>query len=268
MPLIHVNGVQLYFEDTGSGDETIVFSHGLLWDTRLFDAQVAALRSRFRCIRYDHRGQGRSEVPTTRAIDVETLYEDAVALLAALGVTRCHFAGLSMGGFVALRLALRRPELVRSLILISTSADPEPREHVPLFWLFGQVARFGGSRLAAPFALPFLFGPTFLDDPRRSHERSEWRRRLVANRRDIYRAIIGVIRRKGVYEQIDRITVPTLILVGEEDVSTDPGKAERLHARIPGSTLIRIPRAGHTLTVEASAAVNQALWQFLVSDAD
>jgi pimeloyl-ACP methyl ester carboxylesterase len=265
MPHVQVNGVQLYYEDTGSGDETILFSHGLLWDTRLFDNQVTALSARYRCVSYDHRGQGRSDYPRVATIDMETVYTDAVALIEKLGLGRCHIAGLSMGGFVAMRMALRRPELVRSLVLMATTPDPESPEKVFPYWFFGQVARFGGMWLASRYAMHLLFGVTFRNDPNRTAERLEWYRRLRSNRRTIFRAVNGVVRRKGVYDEIDRIAVPTLILVGEEDTATYPIKSDRLHERIPGSVLVRIPNAGHTFTVEAPQITNRAMREFLDS---
>ena len=120
MPKIKVNGVELYYEDTGGiGKEVIVFSHGLLLNCRMFDAQVAALSGRFRCITYDHRGQGQSEA-TTSGYDMETVYEDAAQLLRALDAVPCHFVGVSMGGFVGIRIAARQPKLLQSLTLIET----------------------------------------------------------------------------------------------------------------------------------------------------
>jgi pimeloyl-ACP methyl ester carboxylesterase len=263
MPTVRVNGIELYYEDTGGGAETIVFSHGLLWNTQLFDYQVAALKGRYRCIAYDHRGQGRSEVPHVSAIPVETLYDDGVALLEKLGITKCHFAGLSLGSFVAQRLALRRPDLLHSIILMASSAEPEVRSKLLAYWFFGQVARFGGLWFAAQYAMPILFGPTFRRDPARVAERQEWFRRLLANKPDIYRAVNGNCIRGGIADQIAKIDVPTLILVGEEDIATKPVKAERLHAAIHGSILKRIPHAGHTLTVEQPEAVNRAIIEFL-----
>jgi pimeloyl-ACP methyl ester carboxylesterase len=265
MPYVQVNGVQLYYEDTSSGDETMLFSHGLLWDTRLFDNQVAALRDRYRCVSYDHRGQGRSETSRVATIDMETLYDDALGLIETLGLGRCHIAGLSMGGFLAMRLALRRPELVRSLILMATTPDPESPEKVFPYWFFGQVTRFGGLWLASRFAMRLLFGVTFRNDPNRSEERLEWYRRLRSNRRTVYRAMNGVVRRKGIYDEIHRITVPTLILVGEEDTATYPNKSDRLLERIPGSVLVRIPNAGHSFTVEAPEVTNRTMREFLDS---
>src|SRR6185369_4898317 len=95
------------------------------WSGRMFDAQVAALESRFRCISFDHRGQGQSEVTET-GYTMDELTADALALIQALGAAPCHFVGLSMGGFVGMRLAARYPALIRSLSLLETSAGPEP----------------------------------------------------------------------------------------------------------------------------------------------
>ncbi len=83
MPIIRVNSATLYYEEHGTGPEIIVFAHGLLWSCRMFDEQVAALKDRYRCITFDFRGQGQSEV-TRDGYDMETLYEDAAALIEAL----------------------------------------------------------------------------------------------------------------------------------------------------------------------------------------
>src|SRR3954464_3832430 len=111
---MEVNGTQLHVEDTGPGSsgETIVFSHGLLWDTSLFAPQIAALRSTYRCIAWDHRGQGKSASDHRHCIGIELVTQDAIALLTLLSPNPVHFVGLSMGGFVGMRIAARRPELV------------------------------------------------------------------------------------------------------------------------------------------------------------
>lgn len=84
MPVIHVNGAALYYEEHGAGSESIVFAHGLLWSCRMFNAQVALFKERYRCVAFDFRGQGQSEV-TRSGYDMETLYEDTVALIEQLG---------------------------------------------------------------------------------------------------------------------------------------------------------------------------------------
>ncbi len=265
MPWLSVNGATIYYEEHGTGPETIVFAHGLLWSGRMFDHQVNALKDRYRCITFDFRGQGQSEV-TASGYDMDTLTADAATLIEALHCAPCHFAGLSMGGFVGMRLAIRHPELLASLILMETSVDPEPRENVGRYRLLNFIARWLGLNLVADQVMPIMFGAKFLNDPARAQERKLWRERMVANHRiGISRAVQGVIDRQGVYDLIDRITLPTLIVVGDQDVATPPAKAERIHARIRNSTLVVIPGAGHTVTVEEPDALNAALERFLAA---
>jgi 3-oxoadipate enol-lactonase len=264
MPTIRVNGVELYYESSGSGPQTVVFSHGLLMSADMFREQVRFLSPRYRVVAYDHRGQGRSD-RNARGHDMDTLAADAAALIEALGVGPCHFAGLSMGGFVALRLAARRPELLRSCILLETSAEPEPPQNVSRYRMLSWALRLFGTGAVTDKVMPIMFGATFLADPARADLRAEWRGRLLALRRSIHKAVTGVIERRGVEEELQRISMPTLILVGEEDVATPPPKSERIRAAVRGSRLVRIPRAGHSSTIENPAAVNAALGEFLSS---
>ena len=263
MPKLRVQNTEIYYEEQGQGQETIVFAHGLLWSGRMFDDQVLHLRSRYRCITFDFRGQGRSDIAED-GYDMDTLTADAVALIEHLGVGPCHFAGLSMGGFIGLRLASRHPDLLRSLVLLETSADPEPEANQKRYRTLNFIARWFGLGVVSRRVMPIMFGRKFLDDPARAELRKTWRRRMIANHRvGITRAVTGVIERQGVANQLANIRVPTLILVGDQDTATPVDKSERMHQGIAGSELMIIPGAGHTSTVEEPAFVNQALDVFL-----
>ncbi len=263
MPKIDINGAELYYEEHGTGSETIVFGHGLLFNGRMFEDQIKALKDHYRCVTFDFRGQGRSEV-TRDGYDMETLYEDAAELIERLDCAPCHFLGFSMGGFIGIRLAIRRPGLVQSLILVDTSADPEPEENLLKYRLLSLIARWIGPWVVAGRVMPIMFSQSFLSDPARAEARKRWRQYLVANHRiGVTRAVRGVITRQGVYEELDRIRVPTLIVVGEEDVATVPERSERMHARIPNSRLVTIPNAGHMTPAEQPEAVDRALEEFL-----
>ena len=267
MPKLLINGTSIHYEEDGAGPETVVFAHGLLLSGKMFENQVRALRDRYRCITFDFRGQGQSEV-TRSGYDMETLTGDAAGLIEALGCAPCHFVGLSMGGFVGMRLASRRPGLLRSLVLLETSADPESPDAVGRYRRLNLVARCLGVKPVVGRVMKILFGRKFLGDPARAGLRKEWRDRLVANHRiGITRAVTGVIDRAGVYEEIGRIGVPTLIIVGDQDVATPPAKAGRIHSRIRDSKLVVIPGAGHTSTVEEPEAVNRELGEFLARPA-
>ena len=260
MPNANVNGTTLHVEDSGGRGPTIVFSHGLLWSCRMFDAQVAALvGAGYRVVAYDHRGQGRSADDPARSIAIETVYDDAAALIEQLQLGPCHFAGLSMGGFVGMRLAARRPALLRSLILMETSAEPEPVENLPKYKRLNWTWRWLGPALIEKPVMQVMFGRPFLSDPARAAQRAEMVGRLRANRRSIWRAVNGVIDRRGIADELAHIRCPTTVIVGEEDRATVPVKSERIAAAIPGATLVKIPRAGHTSSVEEPTLVTDAI---------
>ena len=263
MPRIMLNGAALNIEITGDGPETIVFGHGLLWSGRMFEAQVAEFSKRYRCITIDWRGQGGSEA-TPDGYDMDTLADDAICLIKEVAGGPVHYAGLSMGGFVGMRLAIRHREWLKSLILLETSADPEPAEKMLKYDLMRHVTRWLGVGVVAAPVMKIMFGQTFLKDPGRRGLREEMRHRLLQNdHKVIGRAIKGVFDRQGVFEHLPGITTPTLIIVGDEDEATIPAKSRRMHAAIPGSQLVVIKGAGHTSTVEEPERVTAAIDAFL-----
>ncbi|MBX2928070.1 MAG: alpha/beta fold hydrolase [Saprospiraceae bacterium] len=262
MPFIQINNCNFYYEIHGAGAETIVLAHGLLWSGDMFHKQLEHLKDRYRIVTYDHRGQGRSEV-TVGGYDMDSQYEDAVALIEQLGQGSVHFGGLSMGGFIGMRIAARRPDLLRSLILMETSAQPEPNTFK--YGILNTLVKlFGVSAVTGP-VMKIMFGEKFLQDPARREERAIWRANLERNPKTIVRAVTGVLQRKGVEEEIQRIQCPTLILVGTQDKATTPEKAAFIHGRIPGSILRHIEGAGHTACVEEPEAYNREIDAFLAS---
>jgi pimeloyl-ACP methyl ester carboxylesterase len=233
-----------------------------LWGTELFAPQIAALRARYRCIAWDHRGQGQSDGDHRDSIGMELVWQDAVRLLEKLAGGAVHFCGLSMGGFVALRMAARRPDLVRSLILLETSSDPEPIENVARYRLLTKVTRLLGPKIVKNKVAPIMVGHTMLTDKTRRAELAKYVD-LMSRRRDIWRAVNGVVDRAGVHDELARITAPTLVVVGDEDLATPRPKAERIAGAIAGAKLVTIPRAGHSSTVEEPALVTAVIEEFL-----
>jgi len=265
MPIAEVNGTALYFEDTGPGStgKTIAFMHGLLWGTELFAPQINALRARYRCIAWDHRGQGRSGPEGRHTIPMELVWQDAVSLLHHLGVTRAHVCGLSMGGFVGMRLASRQPALVDKLVLIETSSEPEPVENVGRYRMLSKVYRALGPRPIAGRVAPIMMGTSILADKARKAEVDGYVK-LMTRRRDVWKAVNGVIDRAGIADwELAQIRAPTLVIVGDEDVATPRPRAEGIVSRIAGATLVVIPRAGHSSTVEEPTEVTRHIEEFL-----
>lgn len=260
MASININGTSIYYEVYGEGKETLLFSHGLLWSGKMFHPQVDYFKKRFKVVVYDHCGQGRSEGRAS-GYDMDSLTEDTVSLIEQLELGPCHVAGLSMGGFVAMRLASRRPELVKSLILLETSAEPEVYKFK--YNLLNTVVRLFGVKAVTNQVMPIMFGQTFLNDVSRTDEKQQWTKELQNNQKSIVKAVKGVIDREGIIDELRNITMPTLILVGDEDVATPPDKAKTIHEYIAGSELKIIKGAGHTSCIEEPKQVNEAIEKFL-----
>lgn len=259
MAQIKVNDTTLYYEDLGVGKEVIMFSHGLLWSGKMFASQIDYLKDQFRIIVYDHRNQGRSE-KSDRKFDMETNYKDALALIKALDLPPVHFVGLSMGGFVGMRLAARNPKFIKSLVLLETSADEEPNTFK--YSLLNTLVKWFGVSAVSSRVMPIMFGQDFLNDPDRAEEREYWKKQLESNEKTITRAVEAVIGRDGVYYEIPAITCPCLVIVGDQDVATVPEKAIRIHNQIGGSALKFIEGAGHSSCIEKPERVNEALMAF------
>jgi pimeloyl-ACP methyl ester carboxylesterase len=270
VPDIVVDGVTISYSDTGEPPEvanapTVVFGHGLLFGGSVFEHQIARLRSRYRCIALDWRGQGDSP-PTVDGYDMDTLTEDAVGFIRALGVAPVHWVGLSMGGFVGLRIGARHGEILRSLTLLNTSAhaeDPDKqREYKRLAW----AQQLIGFRTIAPMVTQHLFGPSYRTDPHNRPHLKRWSRAVSErNSRGVRKAVYGVAGRAGVDHEIAAITVPTLVLVGADDSATPPEEARYITSLIPGAQHRVIADCGHTSTLEQPDTVTELLGVFLAS---
>jgi 3-oxoadipate enol-lactonase len=260
---VTVDGCRLCYVERGEGPETVVLSHSYLVDHRHFDQQIEALAASYRVIAYDHRGHGLSDKPTT-GYSMERIYADGVGLVEALDCGPVHWAGLSTGGFVGMRMAVRRPDLLKSLVLMDTAAGAEPRFNQLKYRALFVVLRFFGLRPVMGAAMRGLFGRRFLTDPAHKDEREMWEARIREN--DIS-AIISfgksIFARDDVTREIAAITMPTLVLVGSDDESTPPPAARKLAAAIPNSQLEIIEGAGHLSTVDGAEAVTASLLSFL-----
>lgn len=268
MPMITVNSAEIYYEDSAPSDMTkpvILFAHGLLWSTKIYDKQVAHFAKDYRCIAFDFRGQGQSQI-TKDGYDMDTLADDAIGLLEALNIDSCHYVGLSMGGFVGQRVAIKRPDLLTTLTLIDTSADAEDPDNIPGYKKLVTAIRWLGMKRVSKKVMPIMFGSTFLGDKDRKKEQKDWLAMLNSNHKNgVVKATMGVIERQSVFDKLGCITTPTLIIVGDEDVATPYSKAERMHFAIVSSKLAVIKGSGHTSTVEAPDAVNKVMSNFLAS---
>ncbi len=263
MPHLNVNGCDYFYLDKGGGPETIFFGHGYLMTHRLFDEQIAALEGRYRCVAVDWRGQGQTEV-TAGGYGVPSLAEDAIAVIEKLGIGPCHYVGLSMGGYVGYHVALKRPDLLRTLSLLDTQAAPEAWPAWLKYHALLLAVRFLGYGAVMGRVLPIMFGPDFLHDPTRQDEVEKWKSLIQSNdRKGIFRAGLGIFNRPDVTERLPEISTPALVLTGEDDVPTPVAAARTTHAGLPNAELVTLPRAGHSSAIERPDAVTDALAAFL-----
>ncbi|MCH7408265.1 alpha/beta hydrolase [Belliella sp. DSM 111904] len=263
MPSLKVNQVEIFYTDSGEGKYTVVLSHGLLWSHKVFDKQVEVLKNNYRVIAFDHRGQGQSTI-SKEAFDIDDLTEDARVLIQELVGKPVHFVGLSMGGFVGMRLAARYPELIKSLVLIETSANAEPVENIPKYKVLnGMVKWFGVMPVVAQEVMKILFAQSWLENPKNKADYKAWYKALKSNKKSITRSVDAVMNRRGIEEEIRLIKSPTMIMAGDEDMATKPEKAKFIQMSIPNATLHMLPGAGHSSTIEKPHEVNKLLLEWL-----
>lgn len=144
---------------------------------------------------------------------------------------------------------------------METSADGEV--NTLKYRALNIIFKVAGSKPIYKKIMNILFGKTFMSDPQRIEEKMYWENKMMDLPKTVTRAVSGVINRNGVFDEINSIHKPTLVIVGDEDVATTPEKAQRIHKQINGSVLEIIPGAGHTSTIEKPDEVNNILGKFL-----
>jgi 3-oxoadipate enol-lactonase len=259
MPKVTVNGTEYFYEEKGSGFP-VVFAHGLTFDRHMWDHQVETLSSRYRCIAYDFLGHGESAVGRGE-YSLEDEAENLHALLGQWGASPAHLVGLSMGGMVGMRLALAHPEDVRSLALLDTSAEEEVAELRPQYEALA-ATQGSAAQTAVETVVLVVFSQGFVQS--QPGKVAAYKEQFVASSGE-GRALAtkAVTRRTSVLERISEITVPTLVIVGTEDIATMPDKSEHLVERIDGARLETIAGAGHMTPVEQPERISQLLSEFL-----
>ncbi len=262
MSLIQVNNVKLHYQSVGNSAETIVFSHGYLMNNTMFNGQVDVLKDRFKCISYDHRGHGKSEV-TKEGYTLENLVKDAISLIEELNLGPIHFIGMSTGGFIGMRIALQRPDLLKSLVLMDTSAEAENKKSLKqynqLLWMIKNIGWFA----VISKVFPLLFHSSFIQNNSKKEENKKWKNIITGHsKKGIIPFGKGIFSRNSVLEKLSSIIIPTAVIVGEFDVATPPDYAKRMASKIPGASFYTIPDAGHSAAIEKPVDVANAIQDF------
>jgi 3-oxoadipate enol-lactonase len=237
----------------------IMMSNSLASNLSMWDPQIPPLASRYRLLRYDTRGHGGTDAPPG-PYSLEELTEDARALLQALGITRAHFIGLSMGGMIGQIMALKYPQMLQSVVLCDTMSRV-PTEAKPMWDERIHAAETQGmeplveSTIARWFTEPFRQKGSPVLDQVRTMIRSTPPRG--------YAGCCHAIAALNLTDQLKQITLPTLIIVGEDDPGTPVAASRVIHEHIRGSELVILKSAAHLSNLEQPEAFNQALTRFL-----
>ena len=246
----------------GGGAGTVVLLHNIFCDRRVFEAAVSALRASHRTIAIDFRGHGQSQLGP-RPYQVADLVADVVAVLDQEGIARASVVGLSLGATVALELALAHPDRIERLILMGADADADGGMASFRNALFCRLVMvFGMRAFILSTVTRTLFGAWFRTDG--AADFAVHRARIATmDRRSARQAMRAWTGRRPLREAAASLRLPTRIVVGDQDVSCPLPCGERLRQAIPGADLIRIPRAGHTMTAERPTESTAAIASFL-----
>lgn len=250
MPTITRDGVNIYYEDHGTGP-AVLLSHGYSATTRMWTGQVEALKDRYRVITWDMRGHGQSDSPDDpKAYSEAATVDDIAGILNHLGIDKAVIGGLSLGGYMSLAFNLAHPSMVRALMLFDTGPgykNPVGREG----W---NVTAMKRAETFEAKGLDALGGSA---EVRVSQHRSA---------QGLAHAARGMLAQfdSRIIESLEHISVPTLVLVGEKD-QPFLGATDYMANKIPGCTKVMIPEAGHAANLDQPAAFNAAVEAFLAS---
>jgi pimeloyl-ACP methyl ester carboxylesterase len=260
MPTVSANGVDLWVEQEGNGDD-VLFISGLADEGACWVDQVAGLRDRYRTTIFDNRGVGRSATPDG-PFQITDFAADTAALMDDLGLESAHIVGSSMGGAIAQELALSRPERVRSLVLNGTWSRGDRFLHeIFRSWMWSAQKADSIRDFLVAVNLwcfsPRIWNEGIMDEWLEAAAASPYAQSVDAFCRSA-EALLG----HDTADRLGAISAPTLVTVGELDLVLPPRFSRDLVQRIPGARLVVVPEAGHQPFQELPEDYNQILVKF------
>lgn len=253
-------GQRVHFEVSGAGP-AVLLGHSYLCSGEMWRGQAPVLAERYRVVNVDFRGHGGS-APAAGPFGIYDLVDDLAAVLDELGIERAVWVGLSIGGMVAVRAALVRPERVAALVLMDSHAGAERPWIKVKYRLLGTLVRLFGVRPVVPAILPLMFGETSRRD--RQPLVTEWADRMASSHvPSMLLGLDALVGRDSVSGRLGEVAAPALVVVGEEDRALPPALSRELAAGLAAGRLVTVPKAGHLSALEQPEAVNRALLEFL-----
>ena len=261
MSFVKVDGVRLHFRlDGPDAAPPVVFLNALGTDLGMWNPQIAAFGSNYRVVRHDFRGQGESDSPPG-PYSIESLGADTLALFDALDIERAYVCGSSTGGMVTQWLAALHPNRVRRAVFASTAARIGSTQ---LWNDRAKAVTLGGMTVVAEQVIRRLVTDSFRSRDPEAAEAVE--ATLKSCPPDGYTALCLALRDGDLADIVTKITSPSLIVVGADDVATPPADAQWLHEHIPGSELVVLDDASHLCNIEQPARFNDVVLEFLAGE--
>lgn len=261
-----LNGIRLHYEIGGTGDAVLLLA-GLSMPGAMWGPQIKALGQHYRVITFHHRGVGETDLPPERVYTMAQLADDAAALLRELKIGRAHVVGVSMGGTIGLELALRHPQLVRSLVLVSTWAKADARFLQVIESWPSLASRVPIEERYRHVFFPWVFSPAFFE--KKDNVETAFRGAMAYPHRTkaeaIERQARGIVAWNGTRVlRLGAIRVPTLVVAGKDDILTPPDFGRAL-AKLIRRARLSLMAGGHLLMLEHTETFNRALLRFLKS---
>jgi len=259
MPFVESNGLRIHYSLTGVPDApVVVLSNSLGTNFTMWDLQTPVLEKRFRLLRYDTRGHGRTAVPPG-PYSLDQLGRDVLGLLDALKLDRVHFCGLSMGGMIGMWLGVNAPARIHRLVLCSTA----PKIGTPEIWNPRiEAIRKGGMNAIASAAIERWLTPEFR--ARAPQPSVALLGMLQVASPEGYTACCEAIRDADLREAVASIRVPVQVIMGARDPATPPADGRALASRIPGAKYAELD-GSHLCNVESPERFNETLINFLAA---
>ena len=256
-----VDSLEIGYDDVGTGIP-LLFAHAFPLNRTMWAPNVSALVDRCRCVAMDFRGFG--ETTVVPPYSMEQYADDLAHLLDVLHIGKVVLVGCSMGGYASFAFWRRHRDRVRALVLADTRAGADSEETVARRRQLIEQARSEGSTAVANAQIPSIVGKTTREKQPDTYD-AVHRMMAQAPADGIIGALEAMMLRPDSTALLSTIDVPTLIVVGDEDVPTPVKEARAMHEKIAGSTLEVIANAGHLANLERPAAFNHVLTEFLVA---
>lgn len=261
MPTAMMNNFQMYYTDDGIEHASpVIFIHGFPFNHTMWEQQVQLLAGTHRVISYDIRGHGNSE-PGDGPVLIDFLVDDLFALMDHLGISSASIVGLSMGGYIALRGIEREPDRFLSLVLCDTKSGADTNEaKIKRADAIRSIQSEGVDTFAKNF-LKSVFSPGSFDKHPNAVRKI---RNIIKNTSPdtICKTLTALAARTDTTHVLEKIGVPTLILVGEKDQLTPPSAAQEMAQLIPESQIHILKDAAHMSNLENPEEFNVHLSQF------